>query len=162
MSVKKAPTCRRIYGIEQSGMTLIEVLVSVVVVSVGLLGVAALQVTTLQNTHNSLLRTQASALADDILDRMRANRTVALSGSYNRAIGDTAPTATATRADNDLKEWYAAIKALMPNAKNGASDGAIQVNPDGAATITIQWGERDTKDAAVPADPLQFSTNTEL
>ena len=150
----------------QSGMTLIEVLVSVVVVSVGLLGIAALQVTTLQNTHNSMLRTQASALADDILDRMRSNRTAALNGDYNRVIGDAAPSATATRADNDMQEWYASLKTLLPNTQAGSADGEINIDAaNRTATIKIQWGETVSIKGSVNLgtdNALTFVTATEL
>jgi type IV pilus assembly protein PilV len=54
-------------------MTLVEVLVTLVLISVGLLGVAALQLTTLKNNQESYVRSQAAMLAADILDRMRSN-----------------------------------------------------------------------------------------
>ena len=57
----------------QKGFSLIEVLVSVVIMSVGILGVAGLQVLSLQQNRSSLLRAEALMLGSDILDRMRAN-----------------------------------------------------------------------------------------
>ena len=56
------------------GFTLVEVLVALVVLSIGLLGVAALQLTSLRSNHSSAMRSQATFLAYDIIDRMRANR----------------------------------------------------------------------------------------
>ncbi|MEJ2427260.1 MAG: type IV pilus modification protein PilV [Candidatus Thiodiazotropha sp.] len=56
------------------GMTLIEVLVAAVVIAVGLLGVAAMQVTALQGSSNALFRTQAIDLASALTDRINANR----------------------------------------------------------------------------------------
>jgi len=67
------------------GFTLVEVLVTVVVISVGLLGIAALQTTSLRSNHESYLRTQATAFADDIIDRIRSNRDDA--ASYAVALG---------------------------------------------------------------------------
>ena len=65
----------------QSGMTLIETLVALLVLSIGLLRCrAALQMTSLRNNHAAHTRSQATALAYDIADRMRANRTVAVGG----------------------------------------------------------------------------------
>ncbi len=58
----------------QSGMTLVEVLVTAVMISVGLLGVAALQLTSLKSNQESYVRSQAAMLAADLLDRMRANQ----------------------------------------------------------------------------------------
>ncbi|WP_206606719.1 type IV pilus modification protein PilV [Steroidobacter cummioxidans] len=57
----------------QRGFTLVEILVTVVLISVGLLGVAALQLTTLRGNQDAYVRSQASVLAGDILDRMRVN-----------------------------------------------------------------------------------------
>jgi type IV pilus modification protein PilV len=58
---------------QQFGFSLIEVLVSVVIMSVGILGVAGMQVLSLQQNRSSLLRAEALQLGNDILDRMRAN-----------------------------------------------------------------------------------------
>jgi len=57
----------------QAGLTMIEILITIVVVSVGLLGLAGLQIAGLKGTSNSALRTQATVLANDIAERMRAN-----------------------------------------------------------------------------------------
>ena len=57
----------------QSGMTLIEVLVAMLILSTGLLGAAAVQVSALKHTHSALMSTQASFIAYDMLDRIRAN-----------------------------------------------------------------------------------------
>jgi len=152
---RESPACQH-----ARGMTLIEVLVSLIVISVGLLGVAALQTVSLRNSQGSYLRTQATALADDMIDRMRANRTVALSPTYgyNTAYGQTITlTGTSTRADHDRKEWKDALVAGLPATKDaGSADGRIQV--DGTiATISIRWGERD------PDHPIiEFVTSTEI
>lgn len=142
------------------GMTLIEVLVSLVVISVGLLGVAALQTVSLRNSQGSYLRTQATALADDIIDRMRANRTVALGPTYgyNTAYGQTITiTGTSTRADHDRKEWKDALVAALPATKTaGNADGRIQVIGT-IATISIRWGERDSSSPII-----EFVTSTEI
>ena len=59
---------------KQRGVSLVEVLVSVVIMSVGILGVAGIQVVSLQQNRSSIFRAEALQLANDILDRMRANR----------------------------------------------------------------------------------------
>ena len=143
------------------GMSLIEVLVAVVVVSIGLLGIAALQVTTLQNNHNSLLRTQASALADDIIDRMRANRNAALAGEYLKVMGT--PAAGASRAKLDLISWQNALATILPRAKDGSgADGSVTVDAaTGLATVIIGWGERGNSINDPAADQaITFTTTT--
>lgn len=133
-----------------SGMTLIEVLVAVLILSIGLLGLAGLQTLSLRSNHSAYLRSQATILAYDIADRMRANRQSALSGWYNIELEEAASSDTSIAA-TDLKEWKAALSTVLP-----AGDGSITVN-DGNVTIIVAWDdERD-------ADNLtQFQMQTRL
>ena len=66
-----------------AGFSLVEVMVSILVLSFGMLGVASLLATSLSGSHTSSLRTQAIVLADDLADRMRANRATAVSPGPN-------------------------------------------------------------------------------
>ena len=68
------------------GVGLVEVLVAVLVLAIGLLGIAALQATTLRNSQSSIERTQAVVQTYTILDAMRANLNVARGGGYNMAL----------------------------------------------------------------------------
>ena len=138
--------------IRQRGMTLIEALVALLVLSIGLLGVAALQMSSLRNTHAAHMRSQATALASDITDRMRANRTVALAGAYNIAIGATL-TAPATLAEVDLSTWKNSLAATFP-----AGDGSVAVDPaTNIARITIQLDDSRGAEA-----PVVFVTQTRI
>lgn len=115
----------------QRGTTLIETLVALVVLSVGLLGIAALQMTSLRNNRGAHLRSQAQVMAYDITDRMRANRTDALANAYVIAL-----TATPTGAGlvlTDLQQWKNTLAAALPGG-----DGAIERDGD-MFRITIQW-----------------------
>jgi len=100
----------------QIGATLIEVLVAIVVLSIGLLGLAGLQATSIQANQGAYYRSQASILAADITDRMRANRKAAQAGAYNLSALTSAYTATTTRKDKDLSEWIPLV-AKLPNGK---------------------------------------------
>jgi type IV pilus assembly protein PilV len=130
----------------QSGTTLIEVLITVVLVSIGLLGLAGLQLTTVQNSNSSSERFEATTLAHDILERLRANRQPALAGQYNLALGE-AP-AGANLVGEDLDEWREAL-AVLPNG-----DGSIDVTA-GEVTIEVKWTDAsddnagDTRDMSV-------------
>jgi type IV pilus assembly protein PilV len=64
-----------------TGFSLIEVLVTLVVLSIGLLSLAALQIATLKNNNSALTRFEATTHLYEILDRMRANRTPAQQGA---------------------------------------------------------------------------------
>jgi type IV pilus assembly protein PilV len=126
----------------QRGFTLIEVLVAVLVLSIGLLGLAALQATSLRFNHSAYMRTQATILAQDIADSMRANRGSALDGEYDIDIGENAPTGT-TRNMLDLQNWKTTLAAVLPNG-----DGSIALDSQ-MVTITVRWFDDRT---AEPGD----------
>lgn len=120
------------------GFTLIEVLVAVLILSIGLLGLAALQTTSLRSNHSSLLRSQATLLSYEIVDRMRANRNVALGGEYDTAFGDAAPATPGTQAELDLANWKAGV-ATLPGG-----EGAIARSVSGTRTIfnvSVRWDD---------------------
>lgn len=141
----------------ERGFTLIEVLVTVIILAIGLLGLAGLQLGGLRYSFSAYQRSQATIMANDIVDRMRANRGVAESGAYDIAIGDAAGSAscngsgkncsTGAMADADLYEWKQALAAVLP-----LGDGSVGRNGD-LFVITIQWddtrGEEEPKSLAV-------------
>ncbi len=65
------------------GFTLMEVLIALVVISIGLFGIAGMQLQSLKTSHDAYLRSQATYLAYDLIDKMRANRTAAIAGAYD-------------------------------------------------------------------------------
>jgi len=125
-----------------AGFTLIEVLVTMVVLSVGLLGLAMMQTVSLKYNHNALLRSQGTALAYEILDRMRANRNQA--SSYTSALAavtcDRDATFSGDLAARDLAQWH---NQLACQLLNGA--GAVAISGD-IVTVTICWSERINPD----------------
>jgi type IV pilus assembly protein PilV len=117
-----------------AGFTLLEVLIAVLVLSVGLLGLAGLQATGIKTNHSAYMRSQAVAYGYDIIDRMRANRLSALSGSYNIAIGAGAP-AGSSIAQTDLREWKNLVAAHLP-----VGDASANIN-GGTVTVVVQWDD---------------------
>ena len=120
----------------QRGATLIEVLVAMVVLAIGLLGLAGLQATSVQSNYSAYYRSQATILAADITDRMRANRNAAISGSYTLSELKSAHSSTTSRADKDLNEWLARVSQLP--------SGKAQITRDtttGIVTVTITWDD---------------------
>ncbi len=134
----------------QSGMTLLEVLIALLVLSVGLLGMAGLQLTGMKMTNDSYYRSQATWLAYDIYDRMRANYDQASNtNNYRISLSDSAPTgatdcATTTctavqMAKYDLASWKDMLAAKLP-----AGDGEIIYQDMGSGrryTVAIQWDD---------------------
>ena len=121
----------------QQGFTLLEVLVALLIVSIGLLVLAALMSTSLKNNQGASQRSQATWLAYDVLDRMRANPIVAATannGGYNINYG-ASPSVPGV-AGTDLTAWKAELAAALPGG-----DGKISVNSSGVVTINVQWND---------------------
>ncbi len=118
----------------QAGFSLLEVLVTLVVLSLGILGLAGLQSVALKNGHSALLRAQAAQFAYDMLDRMRANPNQARGGQYDVDWGG-ATSAVSNPAKADVEEWLAQL-AVLPS---GEAD--IKVTAAGLATIIVRWNE---------------------
>ena len=146
---------------KQIGTTLIEVLVAVVVVSVGLVGLAALQTISMKNNHSAYLRTQATFLAYDMIDRMRANLLATQAGSYVVALG-TAPSGTTNcqssicaasdLATFDINEWKCSLGAwdTQSTCSTTLSMGGMLPAGDGSVTragnihtVSVRWNDRD-------------------
>ena len=121
------------------GVTLVEVLVAVLILGIGMLGIAAMQATALSNSQSSIERTQAVLHTYSIFDAMRANRDAALTDAYTPG-GDTgmmcAPPVGGTVAANDVARW---INDIIASNQTGC--GRIQNNA-GVFTVTVQWNDQ--------------------
>jgi len=117
------------------GFTLVEALVALLVLSIGLLGVAALQLSSLRANNSASSRSQATFLAYDIADRMRANRTQA--SAYAIGFGDATAAAPGTVAEKDLQGWLTRVTGSL-----GAGAQA-QVQDLGASNfaIRLRWND---------------------
>lgn len=122
----------------QEGMTLVEVLVALVILGVSLLGAAAFQLNALKYTDSARMTSQASFIAYDLMDRIRANAaadyTIAPPASGNPDV---------TR-DQDLFDFNANIVSSL----GASATGSVTVNRQ-VYTITITW---DDSRAANTAD----------
>lgn len=128
------------------GFSLIEVLIAVLILSIGLLGLAGMQVASLRFNHNAYMRSQATFLAHDVIERMRANRAQALTGAYAVAFG-AAPSG-GTVAGDDLVQWKARLANELPQG-----DGAVAVDAVGVATVEVRWDDaRGDEGAENPAN----------
>lgn len=146
------------------GFTLVEVLVSLLVLSIGLLGVGKLMFGAVRSDDSAFMRTQATALGYQILDAMRANRPGAMSQFYDTtqaqftalsdpgvlcdsSSGGTACTNGQTLASYDLWAWKqrmigtAAAPGALPPTSVGSVTTATGANNQVVATITIQWDD---------------------
>lgn len=157
------------------GFTLVEVMVSVLVLSMGLLGFASLQVYGMKNTHSAYLRTQATALAYEITDRMRANPSAITAGTYNLASPTRKAECTQTSgcnptelAQNDIFEWGNTVSGNLPSGqgvvcldstpKDGTPLGS-QCDSSGTVYVIKIWWQ-DVKNTASESDAGDFQLFT--
>lgn len=152
----------------EKGFTLLEVLIAVVIFSVGLLGLAGLHITNLKLSHDSLLRSTATILAKDMADRMRANVSqvnLGLNSLYNNPTGtatanpaciakdtsgnvlDTSCT-PAQMALHDFYEWQSQITGQVATSWHPA---VISKLPSGQGIVCIDSTPFDG--APPPGDP---------
>lgn len=153
-------------GRPHAGFTLVEVLVAIVVIGVGLLGFALLQTMNLRFTQSANYRTEATNLAYDLLDQMRANRYQAAQYSGTAGAGFAAGSVTgqscsrpvgaaATVAANVARWECQVVEALGPTASAQVTYAGGQVR------VTIAWGDQRW-DAANPNALTSFAVETWL
>ncbi len=156
------------------GFTLLEVMIAVFVLAIGLLGVAALQMTGVKNNHTANIRTQATELTYNMADRIRANIDGVVAGNY---LSNTAPGAafdcitnfTGTTIANkcsasemaqaDLDWWFALATASIPLVPGAGNTQITCTDADAAdadpctrgsrVTILITWQEQDSVNGLV-------------
>jgi len=121
------------------GMSLIEVLVALLVLSIGLLGLAALQTVSLQGGQNAYYRTQASNLAYEVSDFARVNRSVVLA-TCNLPI---------------LDGWTNFVGNQLPA---GALTAAVSNCAAGEVTVTVSWNESRLADAVAGIESVVVTT----
>ena len=140
----------RAQRVSQKGFSLIEVLIALVVLAIGLLGLAALQTIGLRYNHGSYQETQATILTYNIIDRMRANTTGRDSALYD-TIDTSSWTATtdncfsgscdATELRNyDIDQWQNNILTYLGPTAIGtiSTSGTVR-------TVKLDWLERDIR-----------------
>jgi type IV pilus assembly protein PilV len=137
---------------QQAGFGLVEVMVALVVLAVGMLGIASLFVTTLRSSGSAISRMQAVSLAGDLADRIRANRFAGADydievPAAKECLGITESCTKADMASNDLFLWQQQIDDLLPGDPQGevVFTPATPDVPD-QYTIEVRWKEPGSGD----------------
>ena len=146
----------------QSGFSLVESLVALLILSIGLLGIAALYVDSIGAGRTALLRSQAVALASDMADRIRANANalaaydtvLAGGGADNGCVAGVLDCTPAQMASHDVFIWLQAIAARLPNGQGVVVFNGGLLPP--LYTITVSWTE-----VGEPA-PVQFQLRMQI
>lgn len=124
---------------DQRGVGLIEVLIAVLVLSIGFLGIAALQAKSLSTNNSAMTRSMAVVASYSILDAMRADRTNALAGAYNQTVvADNCP-ATGTLAQTQLNTWCTELGQNL--GALATTTGTVNCTATGDCTVTITFDE---------------------
>jgi len=135
---------------KQAGASLIEVLVTVIILAIGMLGLATMQNTSMRLSYDSYLRSQAAFLAYDLIDRIRANPEAKV---YELSEGATLNKVDCFNGDDctvaqlrshDLYYWQNQVETLLPDAK-------VEVTYDDAQSLysmKIRWDDKINNDVA--------------
>lgn len=142
----------------ESGAGLIEVLVTLLILSTSLLALGAMQTRSLQFNQGAYFRSQANIFAYDILDRMRVN--LANLKDYDSdlvAVAEDAAPVLTPLAAADLHAWRRNISAELPNGKGGVDCDATT----NICTLTIVWDELNSSGQAAE-DTTTFTYSARL
>lgn len=129
----------------QRGVSLIEVLVTVLILGVGLLGVAALQIKSMRLNQDAYLRSQATVLASSLVDSMRLRRTT-LAAGYTAAApstGNCNPADASVAAE--VLCWHRELAARLPGGTGSVVQDTTNLSQ---FTVTVSWLDRDASEAA--------------
>ncbi len=150
----------------QLGFSLVEVLIALIIMSVGMLGIAGLYVQSMQAGRTSMLRHQAITLAGDIADRIRANPTgaaayTAANGTDNNCVAYSTDCNIAEMAGHDILLWQAQAANFLPTFDDGTEQVVITYNAGTTPptyTILVQWDE-PTPDGNVQSFTMDVPVN---
>ena len=145
----------------QRGVSLIEVMMSVLIFSIGLLGLASLMVMATRSNHSAYLRTQAVFLAGSMADRMSSNPVGVWGGDYNSA---SYPVSGSTAANNncsigctpdalaqsDQRQWSSQLKTFLPDVA-----ATVSCNASSAGFTPASWVPPSAGTSAPPPTPGQ-------
>lgn len=159
----------------QSGFTLIEALIAILVFSVGLIGMAGLMLVSVRTNHSAYLRTQATFLAESLADRVRSNRSriADYSTTYDAGTVGADPCTGGlvcvpeTLAARDIAVWSQQLVQFLPNPTAvlncdgnliGSAAQAAIAPFNGLCTLTIEWDEASLQ-RGTEADPASSAPN---
>lgn len=157
----------------QKGVGLIEVLVAIFILTGGLMGLAALQTKSLRYNHEAYMRTVASILSSDMIDRLRANSDEALAtNNYRFTLGqnasgdadacEVAACSESALADYDYKQWSDEIASQLPGGIGSVTPGTINAAGWREYSIVIQFNSISVDKTSDNATTSSFTYRTRI
>lgn len=154
----------------QQGFSMLEVLIAVLVFSLGMIGLAGLLIFAIQSNHVAYLRTQATFLAQNMANRMGANPAGLWAGAYNGTYPVAAASASCAAGCNptelaayDMEQWSTQLRTFLPNVSGNITCGtngisytptadqiALRAPYGGTCTMTLGWNEAGNAAGALP------------
>lgn len=133
-------TAGRIYSNRQCGFTLIEVLVSILIFTLGILGLVGMQATAIKLSTDAHQRAQATFLADQLLARMLISDPTTAATFAHKPGGVTACAPTGTASTNALvTAWLAEVTAAFPLAAADEQQIVVTGVPANEVTVKLCW-----------------------
>lgn len=125
-------------GERQGGASLLEVLIALVILSIGLLGVAGMQLEGVRGAHEAQIRVQATNLAEAMMESLRADPERARRGEYDVTLepGEEAPSGSGVAAET-IADWRAMLTRALP--EGGAR---VAVSAEGEMRVSVSWFNR--------------------
>lgn len=160
---------------KQRGFSLIEGLVAFLILSVGMLGIASLQMISLKAGKTAELRTIAVIKAEEILERIRNNPVevmsyISLAGDVgvdngcDDSSGSINMCTSAEMVGDDIANWKSSLEASLPNTDVTATIDVVApvpgVNPTAVVTVTISWEERNPETKIM--DTMSYSVSSHI
>jgi type IV pilus assembly protein PilV len=146
----------------QRGISIVEALVALLVLSIGMLGIAVMYLESVKANRTALSRTLAIQLVNDMADRIRANR--GARGKYVLAPTDTPRSSKNCSSANcsaddlaqyDLAEWFTSVRDTLPKGGDGQTPPQVTItyapgatdNEPGRYTIQASWKDAGSDDS---------------
>ena len=134
----------------QRGFTMVEILIAMLILAIGLLGVAGVQVLALKETTDANIQSQVNFYAQNIVEQMRADLKGVKAGDYNTITSSGCSSCSTAFEKSVVNSWLQEVNTNIPGGK-----GAVSV-ASGVATVTITWSQR----GSAASDQSSVNTKT--
>tara|TARA_R110001583_G_scaffold26571_7_gene95839 strand:- start:6200 stop:6730 length:531 start_codon:yes stop_codon:yes gene_type:complete len=151
---------------QQTGSSLLEVLIALLIMAIGLLGLASVQIISLKNLNNSQFRSLATAYAYEMAERMRSNRPAVSAGSYDTidasATDPGCTSCTSTQiAQLDAYQWNQSISSSVASGGLPTGNGTVLKNGS-VFDIKVSWQEQQQNSDGGIIDDANFTLSVQL